>query len=138
MQITRRTFFATGAAAVALSALPAAALVAPMQPAEAVADMFYTVDEPWAAFVRGHVSKDVFDRAVLHMVDTNSDHRENGEGWLFDERWDDDGEDTHRVVVAEPEYGYMVLGEPTPDLDETWYFGKAGDPGAVPITMARY
>lgn len=138
MQVTRRTLIATGAAAVAVAALPAVALAAPAPQAEAVADMFYTVDEPWAAFVRGHVPKDVFDRAVLRMIDSSSDHRENGEDWLFDERWTDDGEDTYRVVIAEPEHGYMKIGEPTVEHEVAWYFCKADDPEAVPITMARY
>lgn len=138
MTVTRRTFIAGCSAVAAAAAIPLSGAVPMPAPAEAVADMFYTVDEPWAAFVRGHVPKDVFDRAVLRMIDTNPDHRENGEDWLWEGHWEDDGEEQHCVVIAESEHGYMKIGEPTADHDVAWYFCKQGDVGAVPITLARY
>lgn len=135
MQLTRRSVVLGSATLAAVAALPFPAQAA-REPT--VADMFYSIDEPWGAFVRGHVSKAEFDKAVLHMLETNSDHRENGEDWLFEYRYDDDEDERMIIVTAEPEHIHMRVLEIDPDLGEQYCFCKGDAPGAIPISVARY
>jgi hypothetical protein len=135
MHLTRRSVVLGSATLAAVATLPF-----PIQAAREpiVADMFYSIDEPWGAFVRGHVSKTEFDKAVLHMLETDSDHRENGEDWLFEYRYDDDEDERMIIVTAEPEYMHMRVLEVDPDLGEQYCFCKGAAPGAIPISVARY
>lgn len=136
MEMTRRTVILSGVAAGLVAALPVyASTAAPMPPM--VADMFYTEDEPWGAFVRSHVPKEQFDKAVLHMIETNSDHRENGEDWLFEYHYADDDERI-TIIAGDPEYTHMRVDYVCPDRGEQYVFCKAGDDGAIPITVVRY
>jgi hypothetical protein len=135
MQMTRRDVVIRGVALAAVTALPL-----PVQATRGpiVADMFYSIDEPWGAFVRGHVSKTEFDKAVLHMLETNSDHRENGEDWLFEYRYDDDDDERMIIFTAEPEHIHMRVLDIDPELGEQYCFCKGDAPGAIPISVARY
>lgn len=135
MHLTRRTVVLGGATLAAVAAIPLPSLAA-TEPL--VADMFYSIDEPWGAFVRGHVAKTEFDKAVLHMLETNSDHRENGEDWLFEYSYDDDEDERMIIVTAEPEYIHMRVLEVDPELGEQYCFCNGDAPGAIPISVVRY
>ncbi|MGM4906218.1 hypothetical protein AB8B21_05925 [Tardiphaga sp. 866_E4_N2_1] len=134
MAFNRREFVVTGIAAAAVASIPLPASAAP----ELVAEMFYTEDEPWGAFVRGHVQKDQFDKAVLRMIETDRDARENGEDWLWEERHDDDGEVIRTSVCSEPQLTYMHITSDEGDRGLLWNRCDAWEPGAQPITVVMY
>lgn len=135
--ITRRTLVAGSAVVAAVAAIPFAAIAA--TPAAAlVADMFYTEDEPWGAFVRGHVGKEQFDAAILRMIETDRDHRENGQDWLWEGSYDDDGEEEIRIITADPDHLYMRVDEVDDERGVLWQWCKMDDAGAIPITAVRY
>jgi hypothetical protein len=135
--LTRRDVLIGSAATVAAlsmpAALPAAAAAPPL-----VADMFYTPDEPWGAFVRTHVPKDQFEQAIRRMIDSNDDYRLDGEDWLFESHWDDDDNQQITITITEPEYLYMRVNGHDEEQGDLHCFCKAGDEGAIPITVVRY
>lgn len=136
--ITRRTLIAGSAAVTAVAAIPFAAIATAPDTA-LVADMFYTEDEPWGAFVRGHVGKEQFDKAILRMIDTDSTHRESGEDWLFEYSYvGDDEEERIAIIAAGPEHIHMRVDHVDEILGEQYHFCKAHVAGAIPITVVRY
>lgn len=137
--MNRREVLVGAAATAAAAAIPAAATVAlaPVEPAKA--EMFFTPDEPWGALVRGHVSKAHYDRAVLDLLESDGDIRENGEDWLFDEHYDEERDDYVLSIVADPEHSYIrKVRDDDPELGDVFQRCKADDPGAIPITVVMY
>lgn len=134
--LTRRHVLAGSAATLAAVSLPTIAAAA--TPPALVADMFYTPDEPWGAFVRAHVPKDQFEQAIRRMIDSNSDLRMDAEDWLFESHWDDDDNQTVTITITEPEYLYMRVNGHDEEQGDLHCFCKAGDEGAIPITVVRY
>lgn len=106
--LTRRAVMLTGAVAVTALAMPATLLSATPLP---IAEMLFTVDEPWGVFVRGHVSKQQFDAAGLSLLERDSEVRENAEDWFYQNSCNDDGELIAREITADAEHCYMRISD---------------------------
>lgn len=136
-EINRRSALALGGAAACAAALPAIPTAAAAEPP--VAEMFVTTsDEPWGAFVRGHVTDADYERAVLRLLALDRDAYRDGEGWLFEEpgRAANDGD---VGPIASPQHTYMRLDQTAhPLLGEVWKPCDAEAPGAIPITIVFY
>lgn len=130
--MNRREVLIGTAAALCASAIPALAI----QPA-ASAGMLFTVDEPWGAYVLGHVRQPEFAAAVTRMITDDSDLRDDGEDWLFTENYDDE----HDVVsyeISEGAHSYMREAGNHPELSLTYRRCAADAPGAFPVTVVKY
>ena len=137
--MNRREFIVGTAAAGAALAMPLVALPA-AESAPLTATMFSSVDEPWGAWVPGHVDGARYKDAVLRMIEGDRDAKDWGEDWLWDHQYTDDDDDTRRLVIlGEPEHRYMhKIRDDDPELGDVYQTCKASDDGAIPITVIMY
>lgn len=134
--INRRQALALTAFALASVALPTGVAAY----AASTAELFYTPDEPWGLFVRGHVSQQQFTAAALRLIESDPNIREDTEDWLWEETMlNDFGNEFAREICGASEHRYMHLTHRSdPELGEAYQTCRAHDAGAIPITVVMY
>jgi len=136
--VNRREFIAGTVATSAAFAMPLAAIHA-AEAAPLTATMFSSVDEPWGAWVPGHVDSNRYKDAVRRMFDMDPDSKDWGEDWLWDYQYADDDDTRSLVILGEPEHRYMhKVREDDPELGDAYQTCRASDDGAIPITVIMY